>query len=227
MTVPMNSAMKRTLRLIQSVPADCPVALLIRHSARDDIPDGGTGMELPINDLGVRLCQELGNQLAGRIRTARSSPVLRCVQTGELLCRSAGAGDKVTMDKRLGAPGVYVLDEEVAWHNWQALGNEGVIEHLVSGGGALPGMADAAEAAIGLVDHLLESAGCEPGLHLFISHDSIVAPTVARVLGQRLCRSRWPEYLDAAAFWRNQEGRVMVAYRESVQIAVCNWDARV
>ena len=79
----MNSAVKRTLRLIQFVPADSPVALLIRHSARDEIPDGGTGMELPLNDLGIRLCQELGRELVGRVRSARSSPVLRCVQTAE------------------------------------------------------------------------------------------------------------------------------------------------
>ena len=212
----MNSAVKRTLRLIQFVPADSPVALLIRHSARDEIPDGGTGMELPLNDLGIRLCQELGRELVGRVRSARSSPVLRCVQTAELLGQAADTDGEVILDKRLGAPGAYVLDEQLAWGNWLAHGNEGVIQHLVSGAGALPGMADPAQAANDLIEHLLACAGVEPGLHLFISHDSIVTPTVARAFGQDIPKSHWPEYLDASAFWRQQKGRV-VAYRDIVQ----------
>ena len=212
----MNSAVKRTLRLIQFVPADSPVALLIRHSARDEIPDGGTGMELPLNDLGIRLCQELGRELVGRVRSARSSPVLRCVQTAELLGQAADTDGEVILDKRLGAPGAYVLDEQLAWGNWLAHGNEGVIQHLVSGAGALPGMADPAQAANDLIEHLLACAGVEPGLHLFISHDSIVTPTVARAFSQGMPKSHWPEYLDASAFWRQQNGRV-VAYRDIVQ----------
>ena len=91
-----------------------------------------------------------------------------------------------------------------------------MIQHLVSGVGALPGMADPAEAANGLIEHLLECAGGEPGLHLFISHDSIVTPTVARAFGQDMPKIHWPEYLDASAFWRQQNGRV-VAYRDIVQ----------
>ena len=212
----MNSAVKRTLRLIQSVPEGSPVALLIRHSARDDIPDGGTGIELSLNELGIRLCQELGRELVGRFRSVRSSPVLRCVETAKLLSQAADMDGEIILDKRLGAPGAYVLDEQLAWGNWLAHGNEGVIQHLVSGVGALPGMADPAEAANGLIEHLLECAGGEPGLHLFISHDSIVTPTVARAFSQGMPKSHWPEYLDASAFWRQQKGRV-VAYRDIVQ----------
>ena len=212
----MNSAVKRTLRLIQSVPEGSPVALLIRHSARNDIPDGDTGIELPLNDLGIRLCQELGRELVGRVKSARSSPVLRCVQTAKLLHQAADTDGEVILDKRLGAPGAYVLDEQVAWGNWLVHGNEGVIQHLVSGSWALPGMADPAEAANGLIAHFLECAGGEPGLHLFISHDSIVTPTVARALSQDMPKSQWPEYLDASAFWRQQNGW-MVAYRDIVQ----------
>lgn len=176
-------------------------------------------MELPLNDLGIRLCKELGRELVGPVRSVRSSPVLRCVQTAELLRQAASTCGEVILDKRLGAPGAYVLDEQVAWGNWLTRGNEGVIRHLISGAGALPGMADPGEAANGLIEHLLECAGGEPGLHLFISHDSIVAPTVARAFGQNMPRSHWPEYLDAAAFWRKEDGRV-VAYRNAVQDAL-------
>ncbi|WP_374315585.1 histidine phosphatase family protein [Aquabacterium sp.] len=201
-----TTSLERTLSLIQSVPDSLPVALLLRHSARDDIMDGGTGLDLPLNELGVRMCHELGRALTGRLRSAWSSPVLRCVQTAELLCQAADLNKAVNLDRRLGAPGVYVLDEEIAWNNWLANGNHGVIKHLVSGVGALPGMADPTEAANALVKHMLDNSGCERGVHLFVSHDSIVAPTVARVFDADMRTSRWPDYLDAAAFWPSEEG---------------------
>jgi hypothetical protein len=214
-----DSALKRTLDLVQSVPANEPVALLIRHSTRDDIPDGGTGLDLPLNELGIRLCQELGKAMAGRVKSARASPVLRCVQTAEFLCFTAKAKCEVILDTKLGAPGIYVLDEQMAWQNWLAMGNDGVIRHLIAGSGALAGMADPAEAAYGLIEHLLGCAKVEPGVHVFVSHDSIVAPTVARAFGKDIHRNEWPEYLDAAAFWRSCDGPV-VMYRKKLQALI-------
>jgi len=208
-----NPAVGRTSRLIQSVPQDLPVALLIRHSARNDIANGETGIEVPLNDVGVHMCKELGCELVGRVRSVRSSPVLRCVQTAQLLAQAASSVSEVILDKFLGAPGAYVLDEQQAWVNWLARGNEGVIQHLVSGVGALPGMADPVKAANNLMMHMFDCIGGEPGLHLFVSHDSIVAPTVARALDQDLVKDQWPDYLDAAAFWQKQDDW-WVAFRE-------------
>jgi broad specificity phosphatase PhoE len=210
--VPENSALWRTLGTLQQVPEDQPVALLIRHSSRDAIPEGGAGIDLALNALGVSLCEELGRALPRRIKSIHSSPVPRCVQTGELLAQFAGCDVEVTLDQRLGAPGVYVLDEQVAWQNWLALGNDGVINHMVAGSGALPGMADPTIAAHELLGHMLQRLGAEPGLHLFVSHDSIVAPTVARLMGVDLPADLWPEFLEAAAFWP-EGGRVMAGYR--------------
>ena len=207
-----NPAVGRTSHLIQAVPKDLPVALLIRHSARNDIANGETGMDVPLNDLGVRMCEELGRKLVGRVRSIRCSSVLRCVQTAELLGQVAGYDRNVLLDEHLGAPGVYVVDEQVAWGNWLAHGNRGVIQHLVSGTGALPGMADPVTVAKTLVAYLLDCIEGEPGLHLFVSHDSIVAPTVARTLDYVLPEDQWPEYLDAAAFWRKKNG-LGIAYR--------------
>lgn len=201
-----NPAVGRTSRLIQSVPQDLPVALLIRHSARNDIANGETGIEVPLNDLGVRMCEELGRELVGRVRSIRSSAVLRCVQTAQLLGETAGSDKSVLLDKQLGAPGVYVVDEQVAWGNWLKHGNEGVIRHLVSGTGALPGMADPVTVAKTFVAYLLDCIDGESDLHLFVSHDSVVTPTVARALDQILPIDQWPEYLDAAAFWRKHDG---------------------
>lgn len=208
----MTDALTRTLSLIEAIPGELPVALLLRHSARDAIPDGDAGLALPLNEAGVRMCQKLGSELRGKVSSARSSPVLRCTQTAKVLSEAANYSGVVGIDRLLGGPGAYVLNEEAAWNNWLAKGNDGVIEHLVSGVGALPGMADPTAAAISLVNHILVSAGTEQGLHLFISHDSIVAPTVARMTGKEFPQELWPEYLDAVAFWHERDG-VRMCYR--------------
>lgn len=202
-----------TMKLLEVVPKDVPVVMLVRHSVRDDIPDGSTGAHLPLNAVGVELCLGLGKTMTGRIRSIHSSPMPRCMQTGEELARSAGSQCPVVPDRLLGAPGAYVLDEVLAWQNWLSLGNDGVIRQLMAGGRLLPGMAEPASAAAGMIAQMLETANGEPGLHLFISHDAIVAPTVAHAMKLRLDAGQWPQYLDAAFFWRD-ENSLNLAYRD-------------
>ncbi|BCO29852.1 hypothetical protein MIZ03_4776 [Rhodoferax lithotrophicus] len=210
-----KNALCRTIRQLQTVPKTEPVAMLVRHSIRDGIPDGTTGIDVPLNELGIYWCHELRKAMHGRIKSVHSSPVRRCMQTAEILTQSATNECLVSVDRHLGAPGVYVLDEQMSWGNWLKLGNDGVIQHLISGEGALPGMADPSEAAHRLIKHMLASIASQPGMHVFVSHDSIVAPTVARVIGQKMTQNQWPEFLDAALIWRN-ENFIMVAYRDTV-----------
>lgn len=214
-----GNALQRTIRQLQAAPENEPVAMLLRHSIRDDIPDGTIGNDVPLNELGIDWCYDLGNALLGRVKSVRSSPALRCMQTAELMIQSSANKCLVLVDHLLGAPGIYVLDEQVAWGNWLKLGNDGVIQHLVSGEGALPGMADPPKAAHRLIEHMLTSIVGQPGFHVFVSHDSIVAPTVARVIGQKMTQNQWPEYLDAALIWRN-ENCMMVAYRDTVSPSI-------
>ena len=105
-------------------------------------------------------------------------------------------------DRLLGDPGVYVVDGERAWSNWEALGHEGVMAHLVSQDHPLPGMADPDPAARLLVRHMLAVAGNRSGLHLFVRHDSVVTATAARLLGEPLAKDDWPWYLEGAFFRR-------------------------
>ena len=115
-------------------------------------------------------------------------------------------------DRLLGDPGVYVLDGRRAWSNWERFGREGVMRHLVAEAEALPGMARPDEAARFLVHHMLAVAGGEPGVHVFVTHDSLVTATAARIFGQPLGRDDWPWYLEGVFFWRD-EGGLRAAYR--------------
>ncbi len=202
-----------TSRWLGEVPTDRPVALLLRHSVRDELAPGDVGYARPINALGERLAREFGTALQGRLRALHSSPVQRCLHTAEILREAANPGLEIVQDRMLGDPGAYVLDAQLAWKNWERLGSLGIMEHLVSTNEPLPGTAPADVGARALVRHMLAVAGIAPGLHVFVTHDILVAATAARFLGTPAGPARWPRYLEAAFFWRDAAG-LHAAYRE-------------
>ena len=200
-------------RWLAEMPPDAPVAVLLRHSVRDHLPPGDAGYAIPITPVGAALGRELGALVGSRLRTLHASPLPRCVQTAEAIRAGAVVDIPVDRDRLLGDPGVYVIDDARAAMSWKEQGHEGVMAHLVSEDRPLPGMADPAPAARFLVRHMLAIAGNRSGLHLFVTHDSVVTATAARLLGEPLGRDAWPWYLEGA-FFRRQGGHVVTAYRD-------------
>ena len=205
MSAAAGGLLASTVALLGAAPFDRPLALLLRHAAREALPEGEAGNSVPITDSGRQSAGDLGAALGGRLRCLHSSPVLRCVQTAEALAAGSGAAVTVVTDRLLGDPGVFVVDGARAWSNWEALGHEGVMMRLIAGGEALPGMARPAEAARRLVQHLLEVAGGQVGVHVFVTHDSVLAATAAHLLGEPLAPVDWPLFLEGAVFWREGE----------------------
>lgn len=202
-----------TRRLLEEAPTERAVAVLVRHSVRGPLPPGPDGVHVPLTADGVRVAGELGQLLGHRIRTLRSSPVLRCVQTAEAVRDGAGLAIGIEQDRLLGRPGAFVCDSRLSRPVWEGLGHEAVMARLVSSGPLLTGMAAPSHAARFLVQHMLAVAGDAPGLHLFVTHDSLVTATAAQLLGEPLGTDAWPWYLEAAVFWRDGDA-VRVAYRE-------------
>lgn len=200
-------------RLLGRVPMDQPVALLLRHSVRDNLPPGEAGNHVPITEIGRQLANELGERIGKRLCTLHASPLIRCIQTAEALARGAGIDIEIVRDHLLGEPGVFVIDGQRAWANWENLGHEAVMHHLVSSDDALPGMARPDPAARFLVHHMLSEAGNHPGLHVFVTHDSLVTATAARLLRKPLGPDDWPWYLEGVFFWRTNGG-IQTAYRD-------------
>lgn len=204
------------LRWLAELPENLPVALLLRHSVRDPLPPGEAGNAVPITEVGTRLGRELGGLLGHRLRSLHSSPLLRCLQTAAALREGAGVDPPIVSDRLLGDPGVYVLDGHRAWTNWESQGHDGVMAHLVAEPDALPGMARPDPAARFLVNHMLAAAHATPGLHIFVTHDSLVTTTAARLLRRVLGKDAWPWYLEGAFFWHDQ-GSLHTAYKEHRQ----------
>ncbi|MBI5529598.1 MAG: histidine phosphatase family protein [Deltaproteobacteria bacterium] len=202
-----------TVTWLERMPADLPVAMLIRHSVRPPLRAGEEGFTLPITDDGIRIARSLGQRISGRLRSLSASPVLRCVQTAVEIGVGAGTNLPTQPDTTLGHPGIYVLDGELAYRNWEKSDHESVMAKLVSADHALPGMTLPEFAARYLVHHMLAKARGSPGLHVFVTHDSLVTATVARLAGVCLGKRDWPWYLEAAFFWRDCEG-LHTVYRE-------------
>ncbi|MDP2341485.1 MAG: histidine phosphatase family protein [Deltaproteobacteria bacterium] len=215
-------------RQLATAPTRRPVVLLIRHSVRDELPPADAGYTLPITEVGRDLARELGAVLGTRLKTLHASPLIRCVQTAEAIGDGAGVALNTERDRLLGDPGVFVLDGRQALAHWQTLGHEGVMAQLVSGSAAMAAMARPDEAARFLVHHMLAVAGDVAGVHVFVTHDSLVTATAARLLGLPLGPDSFPWYLEAAAFWRVEDG-VHTTYRDFTSVrrapALCSLDA--
>lgn len=200
-------------RWLEEAPRDRPVAILLRHSVRPHLEPGDAGYSLPLTEDGVRLATDLGRRLGARIRTLHASPLVRCVQTAEALRAGAGIDLTITHDRLLGDPGAFVHDGRLAGPIWRSMGHEDVMRCLVSDDAPLPGMASPDPAARFLVHHMLAHVGDEVGVHVFVTHDSLITAAAARLLGEPLARDAWPMYLEGAFFWREGDA-LHTAYRD-------------
>lgn len=196
-----------------ALPHDRPVALLLRHGERPAIPAGETGADLPLTPRGRAQAEALGRALRSDLRGLHTSPVRRCRETAAAIRTGAGAPIPIVPDRTLGDPGIFVSDPERAWVHWRTLGHEQVLEHLAWHPSALPGFADPILAARALAAHLLAILdACPPGLHIFVTHDAILLPALARLSSAVSDSTWWPHFLEAAAFWRGA-GAPELAYR--------------
>ncbi|MEB0141234.1 MULTISPECIES: histidine phosphatase family protein [unclassified Undibacterium] len=202
-----------TIHWISEAPKNIPIVVLLRHSVRDDLPPNDVGYGLPITANGKQLSHELGAIFGNRLRSLHTSPLVRCIQTAESIQTGAISTLPINSDRLLGDPGVFVIDGKLAFTNWKELGHEGVMDHLVKRDTSLPGIANADSAARFLVQHMLASSLNRPGFHVFVTHDSLVTATAARMLGVPYGIEDWPLFLEAAFFWQ-EENSVFSAYRD-------------
>lgn len=185
-----------TLRAILDAPPSASTLLLVRHADRGPIPPGDPGNDLPLLPEGVERARALGRAIGGRLGVVRSSPVPRCVQTATAIISGAGLALSVQPDTHLGDPGVYVEQGGMAWEQWQTIGHERVVEHIVAGV-RLPGLADPLPASRRLYGHLVATAAGQAGVHVFVTHDLLVTAAAAHGLGVSLTRDDWPDFLEA------------------------------
>lgn len=191
---------------IEQLSDKYPVALLLRHSARDVIVEGEIGNDVPLTEQGKNMAHQMGQMLVGKLKSLHSSPILRCLQTAECLKDGSGIPLDIATHRFLGDPGVFVLDGKIAWQNWKNLGNAGVIQHLILSNDALPGMEQPEKASSKLLNYLFATISNIRGVHIFVTHDVILAPIASRFLRGEKTSFEEPAFLEGALFWRSETG---------------------
>lgn len=199
--------------ILQEIPTDKPVAVLLRHSVRPPMPADGHGNDLKLTEDGHRIARELGELFGGRLQSLHSSPISRCIQTSEALAIGARKKLSVCQDRLLGDPGIFVLDGKVAGPYWLERGAKETIRDLMQFDTPLPGMAAPPPAVRFLIRHMLKATGEAPGYHVFVSHDSVQVVTASRLFPEPLSDHHWPWFLDAIFLWRDGES-ISVAYKD-------------
>jgi hypothetical protein len=188
------------------------MAILIRHSERNHIPDGVHDIVTPINAQGEVIAAELGEKL--RVFDAIkiiSSPVDRCVQTGNVLMRGFGVQSEISFSNLLGEPGPFVFDCEVAKEHFIQMTCKTVVETQISGQ-PLAGIRPIKEGSELLKNWIVSEIQQNTAgrLVVFISHDAILAPFIFQYTGEIFNHEHWIDYIDGVSFIKRENQVLLI-----------------
>ena len=206
-------------RLTQ-VPPGADVALLVRHAEREEIPIGTFGEDVQLTSRGIVEAERLGRVLASRRwEGIVSSPLLRCCETAVGICRGAGWRGNVAVDRRLGDPGVFVVDPETAGPLFLSHGIQEIVRHQLHGSVPPPGMRSTEEGVKLLLELATSRLASGGRLAIYVTHDALLAVLVARLFRLRHDAAPWPDYLDGLLVWRSGL-RILCSWR-GLELAAC------
>ena len=196
------------------VPAGVDASLVIRHAEREGIAAGTFGHDVNLTAKGSRAAGKLGAALSKkRALTVFSSPVPRCVHTARAMLRGAGSSAEVVTDLRLGGPGAFVVDTEVAGPLFLELPVPEIARRQLQDETPPPGMRPTSEGVEILLKLVTSPLGENDRLHVFVTHDIILAVLVASIFHLSLEETGWPGYLEGLLLWRCDE-RLKLSWRE-------------
>lgn len=171
---------------LERIPQDQPVALLMRHAARHPIVDPSDPFNAGLTEEGILTAEELGRLLNKRVQAGRlvSSPVERCIATGEAIARGADWPAMVTTDERLSHQFV-----APAWHLVQTRRMAGPVPFQVRV----------------IVQWMLRLMEATPRLDIMVTHDTVVGTVVGGLLRAPVNDQDWPNYLEGIFIWRSEK----------------------
>jgi broad specificity phosphatase PhoE len=172
--------------------------LLVRHAERPDIQANTVGNEVLLTDRGKADTRDFARSISDPVVSIQSSPIGRCRQTAEIIADAVGfEREAIASNRDLGDPGFIINDSAAAWTHWQEKGHQRVNEHLLSGSEQWEGFKDL-DHAVKTFDTSIRKqlSGYDEGVHIWITHDTILATYVSRIMPSRLKMNQWPQYLD-------------------------------
>ena len=197
---PVDSIVRR----LDEVPEDAAVAIVTRHAEREEIPPGDFGVDVPLTERGIAEAGRLGSLLSARGSVCvTSSPVPRCAETAAAVLCGADSAGEATLDRRLGDPGPFVVDPEMAGPLFLETNIVDVVRRQLSGGKPPVGMRETSEGVDLLLDAANDAMRSGSRLNILVTHDAILAVLVAHLHGAQIDEMIWPGYLDGLVLWRD------------------------
>ncbi len=168
---------------LDRIPRDRPVSLLIRHAARHPITDPDDPYAAGLTEEGILTAEELGKVLGEQLLPGRllSSPVERCIDTGEAIARGADWPGGVVTDERLSH-----LFIAPAWYSVSSARMSGPVPFQVR-----------------IILHwMLRAHETSPRLDLMVTHDTVLGAVVGGLLRAPVNNDNWPGFLEGMFVWR-------------------------
>jgi len=187
------------LETLSQIPDRVPAALVTRHSIREQGTNLIASYEVPLTPEGKLLAEWLGSRLP-RVANIHSSPVGRCVETGECLLKGASLSQAILHQPLLVEPGSFVQDiNQVGGFFLKKGPLEFLNRHLA---GEVRGMKPLERGALDILYHIHRHLD-EPGtLSVHVTHDTILAPLVAYLQKRpAIAQEDWPRMMEGVVLW--------------------------
>ena len=188
----------KTMKIIEQlnhIGTDQRIAMLIRHSDRDKIPEGEFGNDVLLNEKGILNALKMGNELSNfNIRKIYTSPVKRCIQTADSIKKGYGKEIQIIESDLLGNPGAYISEGKDVGVFFMKYGVFKIHEMLLNGI-EIAGMNGLEAGSQKLFDFMNRNSN-DKELTLYITHDSLVAFFDSYFNHTKYNKDKWPAYLD-------------------------------
>lgn len=194
--------------------------ILLRHAERPSIPDNQVGNEAMLTEKGKQDSLLFASQIDGTVVRIKSSPIGRCIQTAELIATETGyPANEIETSCLLGDPGFIIEDGELAWKHWQEKGHSAVNQHLLSGKEHWDGFSDLNK-AVNMMTEVIQSqlAQSDPGVHIWVTHDTILATYASRILPRPLSMDQWPDFLGFLTATLLDDGKLSFSYQANLNL---------
>jgi broad specificity phosphatase PhoE len=180
---------------IRHYPSHEKLTVLMRHADREKIPDGEFGNDILINKKGKIHSLELGILLQPfQINDIFSSPIQRCVQTGEYISEGYDKSIIIKENTALGSPGLHITDEVAAGKFYLKHGFDESYKKFMNHE-KMPGVASMETYGKLMTEFLMDNT-TEKGITLFITHDSLIAFYHYYLNKTIYTRDNWINYLS-------------------------------
>ncbi|MAI36323.1 histidine phosphatase family protein [Alteromonas sp.] len=189
--------------------------LIVRHAARPDILPNTVGNDVMLTDEGIEQSKLFASLISGQVLSIRTSPIGRCFQTAELIAQATHfKSADIKQCRLLGDPGFIIKDGDLAWQHWLKKGHEAVNLHLLSGTESWDGFYDLDDSTARIfsdTEALLNNSA--DGVHIWVTHDTILATLAARIGDERLTLQDWPNFLGYLEI-KLSDDQIQVSYSQ-------------